>query len=186
MDYSLLVQDKKLIPTIPCTIYQGENNADRFKILVPKEYESTLPALQVILPDNTGKIKQCQFDACSYKDNWLVIYIPIISVLTLTAGEIQMWLTFFQTEGEEKTFKTGCCCIDIVEHKGLADPSVDGGFEDIGETVLKLKTEVKSLHENKADSIILDSKNKTLSLKSGEKEIASVSLPDDVVWEVME
>ena len=186
MEYVLLVRDKKLTPSLPCSILQGEHNATTLKIIVPIEHNSLYPTLQIILPNNTGKIKKCEYNTEVYKNNWLTITIPITSILTSIAGALQIWLTLFSVEGQEQTFKTEVGYIDVKEHKGFSEVTGDEEFQDIGQIVSELQVTVATLTDSKADTIVLDTETNTLSLKAGDTEISAISLPDEVVWEVME
>lgn len=184
----LITTDKQLISTIPCPIYQGEHNAENLEILVPNEYTGLIPTLQIILPNLKGKIKVCEYGE-PYNDYWTTITVPIVSNLTESSGILKAWFSFLSEEGEEKTIKTGIGNIIISEHKGFSEVAENSGFTDITdviESVAQLETTINTLKDTKADKIVLDSENNKLLLMSGEKEISSTALPEDVIeWEIL-
>ena len=188
MDYTMLVRDKELFTSIPCPIYQGEHNADTFKFIIPEEYVGTVPTLQIILPNNTGKIKSCELSEEPYKETYRTIFVPITDVITKYEGDMQIWLTFFPTAGDEQVIKTSISYVPVLKHEGFSN--IGGGeFEDVDEIVQKitqLDVSVKNLQETKADGLKLDNETNVLSLMSGDKEISNVILPDDVTWEIIE
>lgn len=186
MDYVILVRDKRLYASVQCPIYQGEHNADIFKIIIPDEYTGTIPTLQIILPNQTGKIKQCSLSEDLYKESYRTIEIPITDVLTEYSGKLQLWFTFFPVDGEEKVIKTDYLFVDVTPHKGFS--GIGGEFEsteDVIQKVTQLEVSVNSLKDSKADNLLLDEESNTLRLMSGDKELSSIELPDDVTWEIM-
>lgn len=186
MEYVILMnKDKELITTIPSPVYQGEYNSTKLKFIIPKIYINLIPTLQIILPNNTGKIRICTFDEGLYKDNWLTITIPVVAALTKYAGNSQLWISFLSQDGQETTVKTSFGELKIIEHKGYSD-IVDNEFEDINtitQDITELKVAVKTLENTKATSIKLENNN--LCLVSGDNLLSTVELPDDVTWEML-
>lgn len=183
MDYTILLNaDKELITTRRIPIFVGEKNVDKFKIIIPIDYEDRVPTLQMILPDGkTGKIKVCEYEPEIYKDRFYVINVDIVSELTQYPGYINMWLIFFGTT-QEKTSKTSQLEVEIIDHEGFSVIEPDTPSEDIVQQITELQIAVNSLRENKGDTVKFDEDTNTLQLMSGETVLSTCEIPDDVTW----
>ena len=183
MDYTILLNaDKELIATRRIPIFVGEKNVDKFKIIIPIDYEDRVPTLQMILPDGkTGKIKVCEYEPEIYKDRFYVMNVDIVSELTQYPGYINMWLIFFGTT-QEKTSKTSQLEVEIIDHKGFSAIEPDTPSEDIVQQITELQIAVNSLRENKGDTVKFDEDTNTLQLMSGETVLSTCEIPDDVTW----
>lgn len=182
MDYTILLNesDKSLITTKYVPIFQNEQNKDTLKFIIPAYFSDMSPVLQVVLPNNTGKIKSCDYESELYKNRYTFSVI-IPNALTQFAGKLKMWLTFFGKTSDE-ILKTDYLYIDVLEHEGFSGSGGDGDFTDVATKISELEIAVKDLKETKADNIIVDSERNTLSLISGSDIISVVDLPHEVTW----
>lgn len=186
MDYTILLNedDKSLITTKYVPIFQYENNPCKFKFIIPQNYSSLSPILQIILPDKiNGKIMSCVYEPELYK-NRFVIYANVPNILTQLSGRLKLWITFM-SEDQNKTIKTDYLYVDIMEHEGFNGIETDGEYDDIITKLSKLETEVSYLDKTKANILTISDDNKKLILKSSDAVLSSINLPDNVTWEIL-
>ena len=186
MDYTMLITDNKsLITTMPCTIYQGEKACDSLRILCPTFLSDYLPVAMAILPNNTtGKVSAIEFEEENYKD-YRVIKIPLTNDMTNNYGHIKFWIMFFGTTSDY-IYKTGVNHIPVYSHlsceisDGSDIPSSDSSA--ILTMITELQASIAKLEKTKADSVYIDDETNELVLTSKGSKLESVQLPEGVDW----
>ena len=115
MEYTILVTDnKELVCTHKIPIYVGENDTDKFRIIVPFRYIDTTPILQLKLPNGSAKSETCSFMPGLFKDKYCFIDFDITSVITEKAGIMQLAMNF----------------IDFLKNQTTKTESIDIFIED--------------------------------------------------------
>lgn len=187
MDYKMLItENKSLITTSACTIYQGEKFCDTLKILCPMFLSDYLPIAMAILPNNTaGKISAIEFDEEIYK-NHRVINIGLTSDMTENSGDIKFWLMFFGTTSDY-IYKTSVNCISVESHLSCQTPGVtpdtpSADNSEILTMITELQASIARLDKTKADSVYIDDETNELVLTSKGSKLESVPLPEGVDW----
>jgi hypothetical protein len=147
--------------------------------------------MQLILPkldENNketlvGKLRYLTIDDELYKAHYRMT-IPITSALTEYAGEVKVWLTFFNTESN-RLIKTNITSFYV--YPSETSPTTiddDNGSYDV---VTQLQSQIDDLYKNKADALVYELEDNTLQLSSeGELIDQAIQLSGGVSWDWIE
>lgn len=135
--YTIMMNDdKSLSKTVVRTLFQGEKLVDKFRFLIPKNYNDLelsdfTTTLKYIDQGNTAHSEKLFLYDSSYKDCMLCFYLPIDSELTKFAGDIKIHLVL--NKGNQHILHTGETTITIApispcyQHNDSSNG--DDGFE---------------------------------------------------------
>lgn len=202
--YSILMRsDKSLICTVRQILYQRDKLVDKFKIIVPKKYDSTeLDDFEVRMKyvDQSNEVHTevlIKDKELSSKDDGFNYYIlPIDTNLTRFAGEIKLHLTLSKVDMEEikeYSLNTGETTVTITPlsdyYKFVSDSSLSAIDQKIDELNVKLEAMDKiasTYDETKADNIKLDKESSKIYLTAHDKQIGDEISINDLGDEIAE
>lgn len=190
----LFTINKRLIITQNDSIYKFETG-NNIKILFPTYIDDTdisqLECIPILsLPDGkTVLYKIYNFNKELYK-NHLKITIPITTTLTKNAGVINLWVVLRKKNELDDTkadiiIQSSSTSFNILDNGAICNLT-ETNFDEIwNHTSLdSINEKLNKIENDKADSIEIN--NGIIELKSQNKIISSIALPDDVIWEDLE
>ncbi len=146
-------ENKQLLCTVRSRLYQGENIADIIKIYTVKEYKSFdlkkfVASASYTTPRNEAYIEILNWEEESDKDDFYLLKFPVTSKLTMSAGDIDIALTFTYNDLENNKqyiIKSSTETIRIDEWNDYFKFVPDDAFASIDNKLLELDTKIQEI-----------------------------------------
>lgn len=134
-------QKKDLSVTSYSSLYEGENNADYIKIIIPKELNGInisdcSVTLNIVNQDNMGDIIEFT-DIQQYDDNYDYSEFCISNKFTYKPGNIQLWVEVLNAE-KKLVAKSSIATIRIKPHIGVEEIIPEQGLSLIESMRMRL------------------------------------------------
>lgn len=186
--YTILMRaDKSLVCTVRQTIYQRDKLVDKFKILVPKTYDSTIDLtdfearLKYVDQGNEAHTEVLSISSDLSLDDYNAYILPIDTNITKIAGDIRLCLTLSKVdmeEGKEYSLNTGETSITITPLSDYYNFVSDESLSVIDKKMNELNVKIEAMDKmanaydsTKADNIKLDEETSELYLTANDKQV---------------
>lgn len=194
--YIKLDENMNLAVTINESLYRGDRRNRRIIFLIPHtigevDAVSSTIYMNYVRPDGTTDVALLIKSEVPYNAVYDQYIIPVKGALTHVAGDVVMWIEFYNETSDEKPViaKSNEVIIPILDAQDVGTPA---GLEDEDDTQLTIFQQLLEALEHKADDLSYNEETNELRLKSGENEIGSgVTVagggePDSDYWHGMD
>lgn len=202
MEFSILMNNatKSLHVTKRINLRQHENLVDKLVFIVPYQYNEDTDlrdfnvCLQWLDPSRVVHVDILEPEEEVYKDNFQRYFIPVDSLISKFAGEIEVKLVFTKTEyetGKRLKLETGTTTFEILPIKDYYVVAENESFDAINDAIDKLRAQTDELiaaaeiyNRAKADSHVIGKDGKVYLTSNGNKigkglNLVSYMLPDE-------
>ena len=146
--------DKSLVITHSANAYEGENNAENIKILLPiyiNDYDirDCSVYLNIVNQDGVGDIIDISSDLTKYNDSLYQYDLLMSNVFTYKAGKIQLWIKIIEASQEIilKSDSVYCTIKPHIEIEEFIPEQQLTLIEDLTIKINNLLTEVQAVKD---------------------------------------
>lgn len=173
--------NKNLLRKEVVTLYQREKLVDKFRFLIPVEYEgfdlTTFTAtLKYVDQGNVAHAENLVRAEETYKDVMSIYYLPIDTQLTRFAGDIVIRITLSKNDYKTQTqhvLHTGETTVTISPLKDMFAFAIDESLEVLDQRIIKQDAQIQALaeiavalSEDMVDNLVYNEKEDTLQLSA--------------------